>query len=66
MVTLVRTSARSKPVLFCDEVGMPPDRPPSYHCLGPGDMPLEAKASGHVAVLIPEVAVSSLVAVCAG
>jgi hypothetical protein len=37
-------------------------RLPSRHRLGPGDMPLEAKRSRHVAVAIPEVAVGGFVA----
>jgi hypothetical protein len=32
--------------------------PPSWHCFGPGDMPLEAKRSRQFAVGIPEVRVS--------
>ena len=37
--------------------------PPSWHCLGPGDMSLEAKRFRHVAVAIPEVRVSGGIAV---
>jgi len=37
--------------------------PLSRHFLAPGDMPFEAKGFRHVAVAIPEVCVSSVVAV---
>ena len=40
-----------------------PTQPPSWHHLGPRDMPLEAKRSRHVAVAIPEVRVSPGIAV---
>ena len=36
--------------------GRAPVRPPSWHRLGPGDIPLEAKLCGHVAVPIAIVA----------
>jgi hypothetical protein len=35
--------------------------PPSWHCLGPGNMPLKAKRCRHVAVAIPIVSVGGLV-----
>jgi hypothetical protein len=38
-------------------------RPPSWHRLSPGDMPLEAKRSRHVAVAVPLVAIGSVVTV---
>jgi hypothetical protein len=37
--------------------------PLSWHRLGPGDMPLEAKGSRHVAVAIPQVRISRRIAV---
>ncbi len=37
--------------------------PSSWHCLGPGDMPFEAKLRGHGAVAIPQVRVSRAIAV---
>jgi hypothetical protein len=40
-----------------------PLRPPSWHRLGPRDMPFETKGSRHVAVAIPEVPVSCGIAV---
>ena len=39
-------------------VTTPEGEPPSWHRLGPGDMPLEAKGFRHVAVTIPEIRVS--------
>jgi hypothetical protein len=39
------------------------DRPPSWHRLGPRNMPLEAKRFRHVAVAIPQVCVSRGIAV---
>jgi hypothetical protein len=43
-------------------LGAQDDRP-SRHCLGPRDMPLEAKRFRHVAVAIPEVAIAGGIAV---
>ena len=42
---------------------MPPNRPLSWHRLGPRDMPLEAKRFRHVAVAIPQLRISRGIAV---
>jgi hypothetical protein len=39
--------------------------PPSWHCLGPGDMPFEAKRFRIVAVAIPIIAIGGVVAMAA-
>ena len=40
------------------------ERPPSWHRLGPGDMPREAKRCRHRLVAVPIVAIARLVALC--
>jgi hypothetical protein len=61
-LTLSRAAVRAARRAFWDKVGMPPDRPPSWHRLGPRDMPLVAKRSRLVAVAVPIVAIGGVVA----